>query len=71
MINEKEKRHSNYMYLTVEFQKVFSGGIPHHVVYFEQNGEDIHTFKANADLVFVPDPEIGKVRIFLVMYLAG
>ncbi|CAG9772619.1 unnamed protein product [Ceutorhynchus assimilis] len=63
VINEKEKRSSNYMYLTVEFQKVFSDDVAHHVVYFEQNGEEIHTFKANADLVFVPDPEIGKENL--------
>lgn len=49
------------MYLTVKFQKFAANNTVYHVVYFEQNGEDIHTFKPNADLVFVPDPEIGKV----------
>ncbi|XP_030755610.1 phosphatidylinositol 3-kinase catalytic subunit type 3 isoform X1 [Sitophilus oryzae] len=60
VINEREKRCSNYMYLTIEFQKTIVDNIHHHIVYFEQSGEEIHTFKANADLVFVPDPEISK-----------
>ncbi|XP_076257514.1 phosphatidylinositol 3-kinase 59F isoform X1 [Rhynchophorus ferrugineus] len=63
LINEKEKRSSNYMYLIIEFPKTIIDGIPHHIVYFEQNGEEIHTFKANADLVFVPDPEINKENL--------
>lgn len=62
VINEREKRSSNYMYLTVEFQKITSDGILNHVVYFEQNDDSyVHTVKANADLVFVPDSEISKV----------
>ncbi|XP_048524010.1 phosphatidylinositol 3-kinase catalytic subunit type 3 isoform X1 [Dendroctonus ponderosae] len=58
-----EKKASNHMYLTVKFQKFAVNNTAYHVVYFEQNGEDIHTFKPNADLVFVPDPEIGKENL--------
>ncbi|XP_060525936.1 phosphatidylinositol 3-kinase catalytic subunit type 3 isoform X1 [Cylas formicarius] len=63
VINEREKRSSEYMYLTVEFPKMYFDGILHHIVYFEQNGEEIHMFKANADVVFIPDPEIGKENL--------
>lgn len=45
----------------VEFPTLTVDGIPHSVVYFEQDGEDIYQFRAQADLVTVPDHEILKV----------
>lgn len=49
----------------VEFPPITVDGIPHSVVYFEQDGEDIYQFRAQADLVTVPDQEILKVRYVL------
>lgn len=51
------------MYIMIEFPTIYIDGIPHYVVYFEQNGEDIHSFRAQSDLVTVPDQEILKVSI--------
>jgi hypothetical protein len=61
LINNDEKSCSEYMYLMIEFPTVMVDGIPHYVVYFEQNGEEIHSFRAQSDLVTVPDQEILRV----------
>lgn len=45
----------------VEFPTVAVDGIPHYIVYFEQDGEEIYQFRAQADIVTVPDQEILKV----------
>ncbi|XP_049871886.1 phosphatidylinositol 3-kinase catalytic subunit type 3 [Pectinophora gossypiella] len=58
MINEKEKRSSDYMYLMVEFPTVQIDGINHAVVYYEQDGDEMYQFRAQADIVTVPDYEI-------------
>uniref|UniRef100_A0A2A4JYP3 C2 PI3K-type domain-containing protein n=1 Tax=Heliothis virescens TaxID=7102 RepID=A0A2A4JYP3_HELVI len=58
MINEKEKRSSDYMYLMVEFPTVQIAGINHAVVYYEQDGDEMYQFRAQADIVTVPDYEI-------------
>ncbi|KAJ2938471.1 hypothetical protein O0L34_g12916 [Tuta absoluta] len=58
MINEKEKRSSDYMYLMVEFPTVQIDGVNHAVVYYEQDGDEMYQFKAQADIVTVPDYEI-------------
>ncbi|XP_044740508.1 phosphatidylinositol 3-kinase catalytic subunit type 3 isoform X1 [Chrysoperla carnea] len=58
MINEKEKRNSDYLYLMVEFPRVFVENVPHYVVYYEPDGDEIYQFRSQADMVTVPDPEI-------------
>ncbi|XP_047532348.1 phosphatidylinositol 3-kinase catalytic subunit type 3 [Vanessa atalanta] len=58
MINEKEKRNSNYMYLMIEFPTVQIDGINHAVVYYEQDGDEMYQFRAQAEIVTVPDYEI-------------
>lgn len=61
MINEKEKRNSDYLYLMVEFPTIIVDGVTHSVVYFEQNGDEVYHFRAQADIVTVPDHEIHEV----------
>lgn len=61
LINNEEKSRSEYLYLMIEFPTIYVDGIPHYVVYFEQNGEDIHSIRANTDIVTVPDQEILRV----------
>lgn len=61
MINEKEKKSAEYLYLMIEFPTIVVDNIPHYVVYFESNGEDIVSFRSQTDLVTVPDQEIMKV----------
>ncbi|XP_045775487.1 phosphatidylinositol 3-kinase catalytic subunit type 3 [Maniola jurtina] len=58
MINEKEKRSSNYMYLMIEFPTVQIDGIDHAVVYYEQDGDEMYQFRSQAEIVTVPDYEI-------------
>ncbi|KAJ9577732.1 hypothetical protein L9F63_005725, partial [Diploptera punctata] len=58
MINEQEKRNSDYMYLMVEFPSVELDSIPMSVVFFEQDGDEVYQFRAHGDLVRVPDHEI-------------
>ncbi|XP_059062059.1 phosphatidylinositol 3-kinase catalytic subunit type 3 isoform X2 [Achroia grisella] len=58
MINEKEKRSSDYMYLMIEFPTVQIDGINHAVVYYEQDGDEMYQFRAQAEIVTVPDYEI-------------
>ncbi|XP_049792140.1 phosphatidylinositol 3-kinase catalytic subunit type 3 isoform X1 [Schistocerca nitens] len=58
MINEKEKRNSDYMYLMIEFPVVELDGVAHSVVYYEQDGDEVYQFRAQADIVTVPDNEI-------------
>ncbi|GLG95013.1 Serine/threonine-protein kinase Tor [Gryllus bimaculatus] len=58
LINEKEKRISDYMYLMVEFPSVELDSASYSVVYFEQDGDEIYPFRAQADIVTVPDCEI-------------
>lgn len=61
MINEKEKRSSDYLYLMVEFPSIVIDSIPHHIVYFEQDGDEVYQFRVQADIVTIPDQEILKV----------
>nr|CAD7265468.1 unnamed protein product [Timema shepardi] len=58
MINEKEKRNSEYMYLMVEFPTIEMDGTLHAVVFYEQDGDEVYQFRVNADIVTVPDHEI-------------
>ncbi|KAK9745841.1 Phosphatidylinositol 3- and 4-kinase [Popillia japonica] len=63
LINEKEKRSSDYLYLMVEFPTIFVDSIPHYVVYFEQDGDEVYQFRAQAEIVTVPDQEILKENL--------
>lgn len=58
MINEREKRNSDYLYLMLEFPTVELDGIVHSVVFFEQDGDEVYQFRSHGDLVRVPDHEI-------------
>ena len=40
MINEREKKKQNFMYLIVEFPRVMYNEIEYSIVYFEQDGEE-------------------------------
>ncbi|PNF20743.1 Phosphatidylinositol 3-kinase catalytic subunit type 3 [Cryptotermes secundus] len=50
LINEREKRNSDYLYLMIEFPLVELEGVP--------DGDEVYQFRAQADLVRVPDHEI-------------
>ncbi|XP_078606868.1 phosphatidylinositol 3-kinase catalytic subunit type 3-like [Branchiostoma floridae x Branchiostoma japonicum] len=58
MINEKEKRESNSMYLMVEFPLVHSDGVEYSIVLFEKGADDTLQVRTQAEIVTVPDPEM-------------
>lgn len=58
MINEKQKRDSNFMYLMIEFPNIHFDNTEFTVVYFEKNGDKSYQFRTYAEIVNVPDHEI-------------
>ncbi|XP_075218357.1 phosphatidylinositol 3-kinase 59F [Lycorma delicatula] len=58
VMNELEKRTSDYLYLMVEFPQISVDGKVHSVVCYEQDGDEVYQFRAQADIVTVPDPEV-------------
>lgn len=59
MVNERQKRDSNFMYLMIEFPHIHFNDMDYSVVYFEKGGDDPYTFTTHGDIVIVPDPEIS------------
>lgn len=57
VINEREKRMSNFMYLTVEFPKFHYEGYEYNVVYFEPDGELHETFLPKSTFRLILDPD--------------
>lgn len=47
----------------VEFPSISINNLPHYIVYFEQDGEDVYQFRVQADIAVVPDQEILKVIV--------
>ncbi|CAB3384337.1 Hypothetical predicted protein [Cloeon dipterum] len=58
LVNEKEKRNSQFLYLMVEFPKFEQNGVNYAMVYYEKDGDGIYQFRVQADIVTVPDSEI-------------
>ncbi|XP_064607919.1 phosphatidylinositol 3-kinase catalytic subunit type 3-like [Liolophura sinensis] len=58
MVNEKQKRDSNFMYLMVEFPYVHFDGVEYAIVYFEKDGDEPYIFNPQPEVVSVPDPDI-------------
>lgn len=58
MINEKEKRESNFMFLMIEFARIHYNNIDFSIVYYEKDAEEVVTIRHHADIVTVPDPEM-------------
>lgn len=61
LINEREKRESDYLYLMVEFPSVSFNDRNYSIVYYEPTGDKKFTFVSKPKLVMVPDPEILQV----------
>ena len=57
VINEHEKRSSNFMYLTIEFPVFHFEGIEHCIVYFEPDGELTDIYLPDSEFRMVLDPE--------------
>ncbi|KAF8793703.1 Phosphatidylinositol 3-kinase catalytic like protein [Argiope bruennichi] len=59
MINEKEKRSSNFLYLMIEFPRIVIGNQECTLVYFEEDGDALCYNNNSCEIVLVPDPEIS------------
>lgn len=57
-IKEKEKKASTYLYLMIEFPQIILDGNVHSVIYYERDGDEVYQFRAHADILTMPDPEI-------------
>jgi phosphatidylinositol 3-kinase len=62
LINEKEKRESNYLFLMIEFPSVSCNDKNYTIVYYEPTGDKKLSFVSKPRLVMVPDSEILQVR---------
>uniref|UniRef100_A0A3Q3E069 Phosphatidylinositol 3-kinase catalytic subunit type 3 n=1 Tax=Labrus bergylta TaxID=56723 RepID=A0A3Q3E069_9LABR len=63
MINESEKRSSNFMYLMVEFPRVKTNDKEYSIVYYEKDGDDASPGLTSCDIVKVPDPQMGMENL--------
>ena len=57
VINEREKRESNFMYINVEFPKFHYDGFEYSVVYFGRDGDLEEQPPVESDLRIISDPE--------------
>ncbi|KAL8613416.1 hypothetical protein ACOMHN_057136 [Nucella lapillus] len=64
MINERQKRESNFMYLMIEFPQIVYDSQEYTVVFFEKDGDKGYEFRQIADLVTIPDPEMLSENLY-------
>lgn len=62
VINEREKRESDYLYLMIEFPTVAFNDKNYSVVYYEPTGDKRCSLVSKPKLVMIPDTEILQVR---------
>ena len=63
MINEREKRESNFLYLTVEFTKFHLNDIQYTVVFFESDGEQLDEAIVSTDFGLIQEPDRNKENL--------
>uniref|UniRef100_A0A182JSA1 Phosphatidylinositol 3-kinase catalytic subunit type 3 n=1 Tax=Anopheles christyi TaxID=43041 RepID=A0A182JSA1_9DIPT len=63
VINEMEKRNSQFLYLMVEFPQVYIDEKLYSVIHLERNSNSVLTFIPKPKIVVVPDCEIHQVKI--------
>ncbi|ELW69376.1 Phosphatidylinositol 3-kinase catalytic subunit type 3 [Tupaia chinensis] len=63
MINESEKRSSNFMYLMVEFRCVKCDDKEYGIVYYEKDGDESSPILTSFELVKVPDPQMSMIIV--------
>lgn len=61
LINEREKRESDYLYLMVEFPTVTFNDKNYSIVYYEPTGDKKFIYTSKPKLIMVPDTEILQV----------
>ncbi|XP_035782753.1 phosphatidylinositol 3-kinase catalytic subunit type 3-like isoform X2 [Anopheles albimanus] len=63
VINEMEKRHSQFLYLMVEFPQLFIDEKQYSVIHLEMNVQSIVTYVSKPKIVVVPDYEIYQENL--------
>ncbi|XP_017515506.3 phosphatidylinositol 3-kinase catalytic subunit type 3 isoform X4 [Manis javanica] len=63
MINESEKRSSNFMYLMVEFRCVKCDDKEYGIVYYEKDGDESSPILTSFEIVKVPDPQMSMENL--------
>uniref|UniRef100_A0A6I8N463 Phosphatidylinositol 3-kinase catalytic subunit type 3 n=1 Tax=Ornithorhynchus anatinus TaxID=9258 RepID=A0A6I8N463_ORNAN len=63
MINESEKRSSNFMYLMVEFRCVKCDDKEYGIVYYEKDGDESSPILTSSEIVKVPDPQMSMIIV--------
>ncbi|XP_054664913.1 phosphatidylinositol 3-kinase catalytic subunit type 3 isoform X4 [Grus americana] len=59
MINEREKRSSNFMYLMIEFRCVKCDDKEYGIVYYEKDGDESSPILTSSEIVKIPDPQMS------------
>uniref|UniRef100_A0A8V0Y2I6 Phosphatidylinositol 3-kinase catalytic subunit type 3 n=1 Tax=Gallus gallus TaxID=9031 RepID=A0A8V0Y2I6_CHICK len=63
MINEREKRSSNFMYLMIEFRCVKSDDKEYGIVYYEKDGDESSPVLTSSEIVKIPDPQMSMIIV--------
>ncbi|KAM6033762.1 phosphatidylinositol 3-kinase catalytic subunit type 3 isoform 4-T4 [Chlamydotis macqueenii] len=63
MINEREKRSSNFMYLMIEFRCVKCDDKEYGIVYYEKDGDESSPILTNSEIVKIPDPQMSMENL--------
>uniref|UniRef100_A0A8V0YB66 Phosphatidylinositol 3-kinase catalytic subunit type 3 n=1 Tax=Gallus gallus TaxID=9031 RepID=A0A8V0YB66_CHICK len=63
MINEREKRSSNFMYLMIEFRCVKSDDKEYGIVYYEKDGDESSPVLTSSEIVKIPDPQMSMENL--------
>uniref|UniRef100_A0A8C6Z2X2 Phosphatidylinositol 3-kinase catalytic subunit type 3 n=1 Tax=Nothoprocta perdicaria TaxID=30464 RepID=A0A8C6Z2X2_NOTPE len=63
MINEKEKRSSNFMYLMIEFRCVKCDDKEYGIVYYEKDGDESSPILTSSEIVKIPDPQMSMENL--------
>nr|XP_056703985.1 phosphatidylinositol 3-kinase catalytic subunit type 3 [Euleptes europaea] len=63
MINESEKRSSNFMYLMIEFRCAKYDDKEYAIVYYEKDGDESSPFLTSSEIVKVPDPQMSMENL--------
>uniref|UniRef100_A0A670YLH4 Phosphatidylinositol 3-kinase catalytic subunit type 3 n=1 Tax=Pseudonaja textilis TaxID=8673 RepID=A0A670YLH4_PSETE len=63
MINESEKRSSNFMYLMIEFRCVKCDDKEYAIVYYEKDGDEASPIYTSSEIVKVPDPQMSMENL--------
>ena len=68
VINEREKRESNHMYLTIEFPKFHHDSIEHTVVFFEPDGEQLDESVTSSEYTVIRQPDLNQENLVEAMH---